>query len=307
MDKIKKVKEEIKKVIKGKDHIIDRTLEVMLCGGHILLEDMPGVGKTTLSTTISRVIKLEYKRVQFTPDVMPGDITGYYMYDKKSGEFVYRKGACMCNLLLADEINRTSPKTQSALLEIMEEGKVTVESETRELPKPFTVIATQNPFGSFGTQRLPQSQLDRFLIKISMGYPDKASEIEILKNPSREAIDDLENVIEAEDIIKYKKEIANIHTDEKIYEYITNIANATRESEYTDIGVSPRGSRAMLKMARAEAFMNGKDYVSAENVKNVYYDVCNHRIELSARAKSKGMTEKDVLEEIIDNVKVPRL
>ena len=257
---IDKVKKEIEKAVKGKEEIITKVLAAILAGGHIMLEDIPGVGKTTLAMSIAKSLELSYKRVQFTPDVLPSDILGFSMYNKASGEFEYKEGAAMCNLFLADEINRTSPKTQSALLEIMEEGNVTVDGVTRKLPEPFVVIATENPVGSSGTQLLPESQLDRFMICLTMGYPSHQAAIDILKENVAAPLNALEKIMSRDDLIQARKQVDEIFVHDVIYDYIVTIVEATREHDYFYAGVSPRGSIALLRMAKAYAYMKGKTY-----------------------------------------------
>lgn len=306
MKDIVRVAEEIKKVIQGKDSIINSVMLAILSGGHILLEDVPGVGKTTLALAFSRVLGLDYKRVQFTPDVMPSDVTGFSMYNKKTDSFDFVAGAAICNLLLADEINRTSPKTQAALLEVMEEGRVTVDGVTRQVPKPFTVIATQNPFGSSGTQRLPQSQMDRFLVKLSMGYPDKESEINILKGRGIANIEGVNAVLSREALIKMQEVCAGVFVKDELYAFITDIANTTRNSELFDMGISPRGSIAILKLAKASAFMDGRDYAVPEDILDVIKLCTAHRVELSDRARAMKYTAEDAISEVMKTLKVPK-
>ncbi|MGN1319334.1 MAG: AAA family ATPase [Lachnospirales bacterium] len=304
MDKIDKLISEIAKVIKGKDDVIKKVVMTIFAGGHILMEDIPGVGKTTLAVAISSAMGLSYKRIQFTPDVLPSDVVGFSMYNKKSGDFTYEEGAVMTNILLADEINRTSSKTQSALLEAMEEGKVTVDKVTRKLPEPFIVIATQNPFGSAGTQRLPQSQIERFMTRLSMGYPEREDEIEILKNSSKKNLDLIEPVFTKDEILDIKNKVYNIYTDNSVLGYIVDIAKATRNSKYILTGISPRGSVALLNMAKARSFMEGRDYVVPEDVKEVLNSTCPHRIELNNEALAKGINEEDLIREISESIKV---
>ncbi len=299
LEKLNKATKEVKKVIIGKDDIVDKIMAAIIADGHILLEDIPGVGKTTLALAFSKVSSLDYKRVQFTPDVLPTDVTGFSLYNKKSGEFEYVEGAAVCNLLLADEINRTSPKTQSALLEVMEEGRVTVDGVTRQIPKPFIVIATQNPIGSVGTQKLPESQLDRFMIKLSIGYPDKESEINVLKGQAGAKLDLIAGVITGGELIMAQKEANQVFVRESIYEYIVELVNATRNSVYTSLGISPRGAIALLRLAKAMAFMDGRDYVGPKDVQNALYDTGLHRITVSAKATAEGLDGKAVLTKII--------
>ena len=253
LKKSKAVLREVRKSVIGKDDVICKVYMAIIAGGHVLLDDIPGVGKTTMAHAFANALGLKYNRIQFTPDVMPSDITGFSMYNRQTGKFEFKQGAAMCNLLLADEINRTSPKTQSALLQIMEESKVTVDGNTYELPDPFVVIATQNPIGSIGTQKLPESQLDRFMIKLSMGYPQIEDEVAIMKSR-------LENgkntqfsacVLEKGDIEGIREEVAGIYVDDSIYEYVAKIAAKTRSRENIIQGVSPRGSIAVIAMAKA--------------------------------------------------------
>lgn len=306
-EKLGQVREEIRKVIVGKDEIIDAILMTVLANGHVLLEDIPGVGKTTLALAFSKTLSLQYHRMQFTPDVLPADVTGFSMYNKRTEEFEYREGAVMCNLFLADEINRTSPKTQSALLEVMEEGKVTVDGVTRTLPQPFFVIATQNPLGSAGTQKLPESQLDRFMVKLSMGYPDVVSEAQILKEENQDRMTEVAEVMSLGDIIEIQKRVRELHVEDCMYRYIADLMAATRTSEWLKSGVSPRGAKALLRMARARAYMEGKNYVVPEDVLNVLSMVCCHRVTLSAKAKAEGRREEEIIKELAKGVPMPRV
>ncbi len=300
------VKKLISKAIHGKDEVIDMVICALLAGGHILLEDIPGVGKTTLVTALAKTLSLDYKRVQFTPDVLPSDLTGFSMYDKNTGNFTFHEGAIYTNLFLADEINRTSPKTQSALLEVMEEGHVTVDGVTRDLPKPFLVIATQNPIGASGTQKLPDSQLDRFMVRLSMGYPDHNSAIEILKGDSHEIIRTLDAVFQAEDIIALQETVLNTHVSEGLYEYAVSLTEATRNPELFSLGLSPRGSIALMKMTKAHAFLAGRDYVVPEDFRDVFEAVANHRVLLSTKAKAGGISVNDALKQAFESVKLPK-
>lgn len=306
MNDIFKAVNEIKKVVQGKDEIIKNVMMAILSNGHILLEDVPGVGKTTLALAFSRVLGLDYKRVQFTPDVMPSDVTGFSMYNRKTEQFEYVQGAAICNLLLADEINRTSPKTQAALLEVMEEGRVTVDGVTREVPKPFTVIATQNPFGSSGTQKLPQSQMDRFLIRLSMGYPDKESEIRILKGSGIACVDEINPVFSADQLLDMQASVTKVFVNDEIYSFIVDISNATRESDLFDMGISPRGTLAILKLSKASAFVDDRDYVVPEDVLDVIKPTTAHRVEISDRARAMKLTEEEAISEAIRRLKVPK-
>lgn len=301
------VKREIKKVLQGKDNVIDMVLCTLLAKGHILLEDIPGVGKTTLAVALSRTLSMSYRRMQFTPDVLPSDILGFNMYDAGSGDFTFRPGAIFTNLFLADEINRTSPKTQSALLEVMEEGSVTVDGETRRLPDPFLVIATQNPIGASGTQKLPDSQLDRFFVRLSLGYPDKDSATQILLGQSSEQMDAVNAVLSTDELLSMQQKVSGIHADEALCRYVVELTEKTRQSEYVTQGVSPRGSIAILKMARAYAFYHDRDFLVPEDIHAVFHSVCNHRLILNTKAKATGKGTQDILMDIIDEVSIPKL
>ena len=271
-----------------------------------LIEDVPGVGKTTLAVAFSKVMGLENHRVQFTPDVLPADILGFNMYRKETGDFVYYPGTIMCNLFLADEINRTSPKTQSALLEVMEEGKVTVDGVSREVPKPFIVMATQNPKGSAGTQLLPESQLDRFMICMSMGYPDVKSEIAIARGRSSSAnMVELQPVIGAQELEALCGIVEDVYMSESIYTYIVALVGKTRENSYIELGVSPRGTIACVRMAKAWAFLQGRNYVMPEDVADIFIDIVKHRIVLNTKARVTHMTEEAILSEILSVTKQP--
>lgn len=302
------IKTEVGKVIIGKDDVIETVLTAILAGGHILLEDIPGVGKTTMALAFSKAMGLDFNRVQFTPDVVPSDITGFTVYDKKKDSFEYRDGAVMCNFFLADEINRTSSKTQSALLEVMQEAKVTVDGETHKVPTPFVVMATQNPLGTAGTQPLPEAQLDRFMVNISMGYPDTEAQISILKDRAKsDPLDNVAQIVGGEDITNMQKVIDELYVDDKIYRYITLLCEATRENEYIKLGVSPRGAIAMCNMAKAAAFIAGRDYVIPEDIEKHFAAVCAHRLVLHPKANIANLNAKKLLEEILKNVTAPKL
>ena len=304
--KMNEILQEIEKVIVGKNEIVEKVLMAVLAGGHVLMEDVPGVGKTTTAMTFAKVLGLDTRRVQFTSDTMPSDIIGYSMYDKDKNDFVYKPGAVMTNLLLADEINRTSSKTQSALLEAMEELRVTVDGTTYELPKPFVVLATQNPVGSAGTQLLPSAQLDRFMIKISMGYPDFNSEINILKDRhSENPLNRITSIVSKEELEALIQEAAKVEIADSIYEYVTHLSKATREHELIQLGVSPRGALAVCRMAKAYAYLHGRDYVIPEDVSSVFSDVCAHRLVLSTKARMMEENPKTILRAIIEKVDMP--
>lgn len=306
MNTVEKIIEEIKKAVVGKDEIIQKVLMAILAGGHILLEDVPGVGKTTLALSFSKALGLDYKRVQFTSDSVPSDIIGFSVYDKSTNSFVYKEGAAVTNLLLADEINRTSSKTQSALLEVMEEGQITVDGVTHSLPNPFVVIATQNPVGSAGTQNLPESQLDRFMIKLKMGYPDFNSQVNILKQRrTGNPIESINCITNGEELIKIKDKVANVFIDDSIYEYITNIFEKSRNHPMVLLGISPRGALALCNMVKAKAYVCRRDYVLPEDVTAVISDVFAHRLILNTKAKMNDISEKQVLNEILSEVSIP--
>lgn len=302
------VMDEVKKVIIGKDECIEKVMAAILARGNVLLEDVPGVGKTEMAIAFSKACGLKSNRVQFTPDVMPADITGFSMYRKETESFVYHPGAVMCNLLLADEINRTSPKTQSALLEVMEEGNVTVDGVTRQVPRPFIVLATQNPVGSFGTQRLPEAQVDRFLICVSMGYPELEDEITMLKSRHHgRPLDEVVPVINGGMLLAMQKETENIFIHDSLYRYMTLLSAATREHELLELGLSPRGTLALGKMARAYAYIRGREYCVPKDIKDALPDVGVHRIRLSQKARLGGRSAVDILEEILTRVREPRV
>ena len=308
LDLSNRVIREIKKVIIGKDDIIIKVLLSILAGGHVLIEDIPGVGKTTLALALSKALSLDYKRVQFTPDVLPTDITGFMVLDRESNRFVYKKGAAMTNLFLADEINRTSSKTQSALLEVMEEGKVTVDGVTYPMPDPYIVIATQNPIGSIGTQMLPESQMDRFIVRLSMGYPSVQNEVTMLRaKHSQVSIDNVDPVASAAQLSQAISVIDNIYVAEPIFEYIAAIAAATRNNRYLKLGLSPRGSIALLKMTRATALLKGRCFAIPDDVIFSINEVCAHRLLLNQKAKIAGITIPQVISEIVSQVPVPKV
>ncbi len=305
--KSEKAMREIRRMIIGKDQTIRQVMTAILAGGHILIEDIPGVGKTTLALAFSRVLGLDYQRIQFTPDVMPTDIAGFSVYQKETGRFEYRKGAAMTNLLLADEMNRTSPKTQSALLEAMEEGKITVDGETRELPKPYIVIATQNPLGSIGTHSLPESQLDRFMIRISLGYPDKESEVAMLKQGSvNVTIDEIREQISVDELLAIRQEVEGIFVHDDILRYIVEIANRTRSSKDLELGISPRGTIALLQMAKANAYLSNRSYMIPEDVKEVFLVTAGHRVIKSKEARIQKKTREEILKGILRAIPLPK-
>ena len=297
---------EIEKVIVGKHTETVLLTAAMIAGGHVLIEDVPGVGKTTLASAIARAAGLTFNRVQFTPDVLASDITGFNIYNRKTESFDMREGLVMCNLLLADEINRASPKTQSALLEAMEEGRVTVDGVTYEIPDPFTVIATQNPTGYVGTYPLPEAQLDRFMMKITMGYPSLSEEIAIIENRKTEnPLDFVQTVADADKLREIRRIVSEIKIDPKIYKYIATLVAATRTHQSVMLGASPRASVAMMKLSQAFAFTRGRNYVIPDDVAAVYTHVIAHRLVLRQDARLNRVSAQDVLTEIRRTVEVP--
>lgn len=299
---------EVQKVILGKREIVEKVLMAVLAQGHVLLDDVPGVGKTTLAMAFARALGLETRRVQFTPDTMPSDILGFSVYDKQAGAFSYQPGAVMTNLLLADEINRTSSKTQSALLEAMEEGHVTVDGVTHDLPAPFVVLATQNPIGSAGTQNLPNSQLDRFLMKLSMGYPDVGSQVRILKERSQqEPLEQVEPVMRREELIAAIAKVRQVHVDDQIYDYIARLAEVTRTHPLLKLGISPRGALALCRTAKARAFAEGRDFVVPEDVTQMAEYVFAHRLMLSSKARLNEYTPEAIVAEVLAQTQPPVL
>lgn len=304
--KTQAVMDSVNTVIKGKENVVRKVLAAVIAGGHILMEDIPGVGKTTLAMAFAKSLSMEYKRVQFTPDVLPSDILGFSMYNSATKEFEYRPGSVFCNLFLADEINRTSPKTQSALLEVMEEGTATVDGVTRKLPDPFVVIATENPYGSSGTQMLPESQLDRFMVCLSMGYPAHRDAVEILKGNALNPISKVQNVMGIEEMIELRKLCNDMFIREEIYEYIVNLVEETRRGDMFSMGASPRGTIALLNMAKAIAVIDGRDFVTAEDVQDVVPDTLGHRVKLGQKARAQGMNMTMALKELVNFVPAPR-
>lgn len=295
------------KAVLGKEEVLRRILTAILAGGHILIDDIPGVGKTTIALAFTHVLGLDCKRMQFTPDVLPTDITGFSMYDKNSGTFRYVPGCAMTNLFLADEINRASPKTQSALLEVMQESKLSVDGKTHAVPQPFIVMATQNPFGSSGTQELPESQTDRFMIRITVGYPEKKDEVEILKGSRRLAPDALSPVITADQLLQLRTQAAAVHTEDALYAYMVDIAAESRRRPDIRLGISPRGTMALAAMTKAHALTEGRDYAVPDDVLAVAPYTLAHRISLSGEARFAGKTPEDVLTDLLAAVPMPTL
>ena len=305
--KIDEILSETGKAVLGKQEVLSRILTAILAGGHILIDDIPGVGKTTIAVAFTHALGLDYKRMQFTPDVLPSDITGFSMYDKNSGEFRYMPGSARTNLFLADEINRASPKTQSALLEVMQEGKLSVDGKTYPVPQPFIVMATQNPYGSSGTQELPDSQTDRFMIRITVGYPSAKDEIAILKHENMVAASEVEAIVSAKELMEMRKEAAAVHVEDSIYGYMVNIANASRTHADVSLGISPRGTMALSSMSKAHALMEGRDYVIPDDVLSVAPYTLTHRLTLTGDARFAGKTPGSVLASILSSVPRPSL
>lgn len=306
-NKVCDILQEIQKVILGKKEVVEKVMMAILADGHILLDDVPGVGKTTLAVALGKALGLDYQRIQFTPDVLPSDIVGFSIYDKSTGNFRYMPGTVnRANLLLADEINRTSSKTQSALLEAMEERQVTVDGNVYPLPKPFLVIATENHVGAAGTQLLPHAQLDRFLVRLTIGYPDFETQMDIIRDRAvANPMDHVAQAADQEQILAMQKEAAAVTMKDEIVAYIARLAIASREHPMVELGISPRGAIAIGRMARACAYVRGRDYVVPEDVQAVFTAVCAHRLLLSQKAKAARLTSGTVLEEILKETKAP--
>ena len=306
-EKIASILSQVQKVILGKEEVIEKVLMAVLADGHVLLDDVPGVGKTTLAVALSKALGIRYQRIQFTPDVLPSDVVGFSIYDKSTGNFKYMPGAVTrANLLLADEINRTSSKTQSALLEAMEERQVTVDGQVHPLEKPFLVIATENHVGAAGTQLLPHAQLDRFLVRLTIGYPSFEAQMDMIRDrATANPMDSVEQVAVCEDILAMQKEAAAVTMKDEIVAYITRMSIASREHPMVELGISPRGALAVSRMARACAYLKGRDYVVPEDVRAVFADVCGHRILLSQKAKAAHLSTRAVLEQIMKETKEP--
>jgi len=303
---IARVVKNIEKVITGKREVTTLSVVALLAGGHVLLEDVPGVGKTMLVRALAKSVSAHFKRIQFTPDLLPSDVTGVSIYNQKEMQFEYKPGPIMGNIILADEINRTSPKTQSALLEAMEEGSVTVDGISRELPKPFFVMATQNPIEYEGTYPLPEAQLDRFLLKMRMGYPSLIEEIEILNRAEKVApIHQLQPVITGDELISLQQKVKDVYVDNTIKRYIVDIVQRSRNSASVYLGVSPRGSIALMKAAQAYAFVHDRDYVIPDDVQFLAPYVLSHRLILKPEAKFDGVTAEDVIATILERTPVP--
>ncbi len=297
---------QVRRAVVGKDEVLARVLLAILAGGHILLEDIPGVGKTTMALAFSRAMGLDYNRVQFTPDVMPSDITGFTLYNKEAGRMEYQPGAVLCNLFLADELNRATSRTQSALLEAMEEGQVTVDGVSHPVPRPFLVIATQNPAGASGTQPLPDSQMDRFMVRLSLGYPAPADEMDMVRRrQGGNPLDSVEQVVDREGLLALREKAGAVYLSDEVLDYIVRLVGATREHPMILQGASPRATLALAAMAKAAALVRGRDYVNPEDVELVFPDVVPHRLLLSSRAE--GDKSFDPAAELLARVSAPRI
>lgn len=303
---VTQIVDNVANVFVGKRLIIERIVLSFISGGHVLIEDVPGVGKTTLVHAVAKSLGCSFKRVQFTPDLLPSDITGITVYNLKTGEFEFKEGPIMANIILADEINRSSPKTQSSLLEAMQEGQITIDGITYKLPEPFIVLATQNPIEYEGTFPLPEAQLDRFSMRISIGYPDSEEEKKILKLYGYEnPLNHLKSVITAAQVKMLREEINKIYVDDKVEEYIISIIHATRSHPDIYLGCSPRGTLTLYNISRALAFVRGRDYVIPDDVKELVYPVLNHRLILKSDAKISGKTTELILKDILSSTRVP--
>lgn len=299
---------QVRRVVVGKDNALQWVAAVILSGGHILLEDIPGVGKTTMALAFSRTLGLSYNRVQFTPDVLPSDVTGYSVLDRVTGKMTYQPGAVLCNLFLADELNRATSRTQSALLEAMEEGQVTVDGISYPLPQPFVVIATQNPTGAAGTQLLPDSQMDRFAIRLTLGYPEKADEVAmVLGRQKSNPMEELKPLLNPQELVAMQKEVSNTFVSEAVVKYIVELMDATRHHSSVARGGSPRATLSVTAVAKAVAQLRGRDYVVPKDVQEVFLKTMAHRILLSTAAKADGVREEDVLQDVVNHVSAPKV
>ncbi len=306
LDLILRIKENIGKVIVGKENIIEMILAALICSGHVLIEDVPGLGKTTLVSALARSLKCTYRRIQFTPDVLPSDVTGYTVFNTRTGERDVIFGGVMAQVVLADEINRTSPKTQSSLLEVMQEAQITIDGVSHSVPQPFIVLATQNPIEHVGTYPLPEAQLDRFLLKLSVGYPQKGEELDILRrNKGEKPLDAIEPVASAEDIMRLRAFHAGIICEDAVMDYIVSIAEASRHHSRITLGISPRGSLALLNAAMAHAMLQGRGYTLPDDVQAMAVPVLAHRLVLSLEALQENDTAEDLVHLMLQSVKVP--
>ena len=303
----KQIVYEVSKVIVGKDEVIIKMLLAILARGHILMEDITGVGKTTMALAFSRALGLDYNRVQFTPDVLPSDITGYSIYDKNTGKMIYQRGAILCNLFLADELNRATSRTQSALLQAMEEGEVTVDNVTYPVPQPFMVIATQNPIGAKGTQMLPDSQLDRFMIRLTMGYPDPQAEAEMIRRKQQGiSLEQVQQVVSREELIRICAEAEQVYIKDSLIDYIVKLCTATRNDSRILQGASPRAALSLTSLAKAAAWIQGRDYVVPSDIRFVFADSIQHRL-IWASDNLSYRRQYSVVEELFASVRAPEI
>ena len=299
---------EVRKAVVGKDRVLLETLAAIFARGHILLEDIPGVGKTTMALAFSRALGLNYGRVQFTPDVLPSDVVGYSLYNKETGTMTYQPGAVLCNMFLADELNRATSRTQSALLEAMEEGQVTVDGKTYTIPRPFTVIATQNPVGAAGTQLLPDSQMDRFTIRLSMGYPTATAEKAMIQSrQSGNPLDDILPVISRQELVTIQEQVSSVYVDEDILEYIISLISATRSHPAILRGASPRATLSLTAMAKSIAYLGNRDYVIPKDILTIFADTVAHRILLTGDAEAKGTTAQELMIKLTESIPAPKV
>jgi MoxR-like ATPase len=304
-ESVSRLKDQLGRVILGKPEVLEDLLVALLSGSHVLMEDVPGVGKTTLAKALAKSIQSDFKRVQFTPDLLPTDILGSSIYNPKDGSFVFKKGPVFTNILLADEINRASPRTQSSLLEAMSERQASIEGTTHALPSPFLVIATQNPIEFHGTYPLPEAQLDRFGLKIALGYPPKDEEVDILYSQfHHHPVDDVEAVVDGETVVSLQQDVRAVQVDRKIARYFVELADATRHHASLRMGCSPRGTLALFRATQGRAFMEGRDYAIPEDVKRIAVAVLAHRLALDTKAKYSGVRKEDVIGEIMGQVPV---
>jgi len=304
----KKVLSSVANAIVGKDSVILRVFLAILARGHILIEDIPGVGKTTLAIAFSKALTLDYNRVQFTPDVLPSDVTGFSIIDKDTGRMEYTPGAVLCNLFLADELNRATSRTQSALLEAMEEGQVTVDGVSYPVPQPFMVIATQNPVGAAGTQLLPDSQMDRFMVRLSLGYPAHEDELTLLqRKQGKVLLDQVEPVLTSEELELMRSEVDQVHVDQQLLDYIVKLIGATREHPDLLLGASPRASIALTGISKALAYLQGRDYVVPKDIAPLFNDTLSHRLILRPGAENENITTAKILDGIMHSVHAPRI
>lgn len=304
----RRVLKSVMNAVVGKEQTVLRAFLAILARGHILIEDIPGVGKTTLAIAFSRALNLEYSRVQFTPDVLPSDVTGFSIINKDTGSLEYTPGAVLCNLFLADELNRATSRTQSALLEAMEEGQVTVDGQSYEIPKPFIVIATQNPVGAAGTQLLPDSQMDRFMVRLSLGYPEASDELSLLqRKQGKVMLDAVQPVVTSEELNVMCNEVDNVHVDPSILEYIVTLINKTRDNPDLILGASPRASIAMVSISKAAAYLQGRDYVIPGDITPLFVDTLAHRLVLRPGAEHENLTAGKILGKVLKNTQAPRI